>query len=118
MDFTRQLHRECLAQDQARKGCGDMKGVPVGNWVLHEGLEGPGRGDGRRIGLDTPKGPGLAVDLNGQGEVECRQAGGETRALSLHLSSVVSLVSGLSPEPLDLPQGTGPGPPGVPTSSP
>lgn len=85
-----------------------MKGIPVGNRVLHEDLEGPGRGDGRRIGLDTPKRPGLAIDPNGQGEVECRQAGGETRALSLHLSSVVSLVSFLSPEPLDLPQGTGP----------
>ena len=53
-----------------------MKGIPVGNQVLHEGLEGPGRRDGRRIGLDTLKGPELATDLNGQGEVECRQAGG------------------------------------------
>lgn len=58
-----------------------MKGVPVGNQVLHESLEGPGREDGRRIGLDTLKGPELAIDHNGQGEVECRQAGGETRAL-------------------------------------
>lgn len=46
-----------------------MKGIPVGNRVLHEDLEGPGRGDGRRIGLDTPKGPGLAIDPNSQGEV-------------------------------------------------
>lgn len=65
-----------MAQEQAQKGCGDMKGIPVGNQVLHEGLEGPGRRDGRRIGLDTLKGPELATDLNGQGEVECRQAGG------------------------------------------